>query len=225
MKFEIKHRWSGVILFSLECESLKLCVSAAVGSGADLCDANLRGADLRGADLRGADLCDADLRGADLRGADLGGADLRGANLGGADLRGADLCDADLGGADLRGANLRGANLRGANLREFRDDLWAVLSAAPKEVSGLRAAIAEGRIDGSTYSGECACLVGTIANIRGVNENALGILKPNSSRPIETFFMAIKKGDMPDTNQASALALEWTDMWLANMRDAFGALA
>jgi uncharacterized protein YjbI with pentapeptide repeats len=143
MKFEIKHRITGSIIFSLETDSLKLCVEASVKSGADLRGANLRGAnlrganlgdaDLRGADLRGANLRyadlryanlrSADLRGADLRGADLGGAnlrgaDLRGADLGGANLRGADLRGADLGDADLRGANLRGANLRYADLRD-----------------------------------------------------------------------------------------------------------
>jgi hypothetical protein len=72
MKFEIKSLWTWAVIFALETESMKLCVEAAVKSGADL-----RGADLRG-DLRGADLRDADLRDADLRG------DLRGANLSGA---------------------------------------------------------------------------------------------------------------------------------------------
>jgi len=127
MKFEIKSRWSASILFSLETESLKLCVQAAVKGGAYLGGAYLGGADLRGAYLRGAYLGGADLRGAYLRGADLGGAYLRGADLRGADLRGAylrgaylrgaDLGGADLGGADLGGADLGGADLRGAYLR------------------------------------------------------------------------------------------------------------
>ena len=76
MKFEIKSRFSGAVLFSLETESIKLCVEAAVKSRADL-----RGANLDGADLYGANLCGADLRGAYLRGAYLRGADLRGAKL------------------------------------------------------------------------------------------------------------------------------------------------
>jgi len=86
MNFEIKNRFSGSVIFSLECDSWKLCVEAAVKSSADLSGANLYGANLYGANLRGADL-----GGANLRGADLGGADLYGANLRGADLRGADL--------------------------------------------------------------------------------------------------------------------------------------
>ena len=75
MLYTIGHRVSGAVLFSLGCGSFKLCVEAAVKSGA-----HLGGADLRGAYLGGAHLGGADLRGADLRGADLGGADLRGAH-------------------------------------------------------------------------------------------------------------------------------------------------
>ena len=46
MKFEIKSRFSGAVLFSLETESIKLCVEAAVKSRADLRGANLGGAKL-----------------------------------------------------------------------------------------------------------------------------------------------------------------------------------
>jgi len=73
--FEIKHIYSGKVLFSLECKLLKVCVEASVRNKTDL-----TGADLRGADLTGAYLRDADLRGADLRDADLRGAYLRGAD-------------------------------------------------------------------------------------------------------------------------------------------------
>ena len=79
MLFEIKHRFSGSVLFSLETESLKLCVEAAVKGGANLDGAYLRGAYLDGADLRGAYLDGANLDGANLRGAYLHGAYLHGA--------------------------------------------------------------------------------------------------------------------------------------------------
>jgi uncharacterized protein YjbI with pentapeptide repeats len=233
-------------LFSLETASVKLAVEAGIKSGADLGgadlgdadlrdadlgDADLRGANLRGADLRDADLRDANLRGADLRDAYLGDADLRDADLGDADLRDAylgdaDLRDADLGDADLRGANLGDADLRGANLRDadltsIRDDVWAVLSASPGEAVGLRAAIAEGRINGLTYEGTCACLVGTLANVRGCHYKLLPTLIANGARPAEKFFISIKTGDTPGNSQFSALALEWVDQWLASMRAAF----
>ncbi|UXZ62569.1 pentapeptide repeat-containing protein [Burkholderia multivorans] len=217
-------------------------LSGANLSGANLRGANLRGADLSGADLSGADLRDANLRdanlsdanlsGANLRGADLSGADLsgaylsdaylRGADLSGADLSGANLRGAYLSGADLRDANLRGADLSGANLLPIKADFIEVISQAPREVPALIEALKAGRVDGSTYSGECACLVGTIANARGidVDSSELGIPK-DSSRPVERFFMAIRKGDTPETNAASKLALEWAETWLDTQRKAF----
>ena len=104
MKFEIRHRYSGSVLFALETESFKMCVEAAIQGGTDLRGANLRGVNLQGADLRGADLWEANLCGADLRGAKLLGANLWKADLHDANLRGADLHGADLHGAYLHGA-------------------------------------------------------------------------------------------------------------------------
>jgi hypothetical protein len=143
MLVQIKHHWSGRIIFEaeVECEAsasagvrLGLAVRLAYGRGAVLRGADLRGADLRDADLSGAVLSvavlsvavlsDADLRGADLRDANLRGADLRDANLRGADLSGAVLRDAVLSGAVLRDAVLSGAVLRDADLS------GAVLSGA-----------------------------------------------------------------------------------------------
>ncbi|WP_186098252.1 pentapeptide repeat-containing protein [Burkholderia gladioli] len=239
MKIEILNRWTLKVMFECEADSMKVAVELAYKQGAYLRGAYLRGADLRGADLRGADLSGADLSGAnlsgaDLRGADLSGADLSGANLRGAYLRGADLSGADLSGANLRGANLRGADLRGADLRganlsganllPIKADFIEVISQAPREVPALIDALKGGRVDGSTYSGECACLVGTIANARGCSVDAPQFDIPkDSSRPVERFFMAIRKGDTPETNSASKLALEWAETWLDTQRKAFAS--
>ena len=118
VKFEIKNRWTGSVLFEYEKENntIKETVEKAVEEGANLGGADLEGANLGGAYLGGAYLEGANLEGAYLEGAYLGGADLRGANLAGAYLEGADLEGAYLEGADLEGANLRGANLAGAYL-------------------------------------------------------------------------------------------------------------
>ena len=140
----------------------------------------------------------------------------------GANLTGANLTYADLTGADLTYANLRGANLTGANLTIIRDDLWAVLSCAPSEVAGLRLALLEGRVNGSAYTGTCACLVGTLANVRGCGYTDIPLLKPDSSRPAERFFLGITTGDTPDNCQACKLAVEWIDLWVRNMQAAFG---
>ena len=65
VKFEIKNRWTGSILFKYEKEdnTLKKTVEEAVREGTDLREAYLVGADLEGANLKGADLEGADLRG------------------------------------------------------------------------------------------------------------------------------------------------------------------
>jgi hypothetical protein len=208
----IVRRWNDAVLWEGEAETVKDALHEALAAGASLRGANLRDADLTGADLRGADLTDATLTDANLRDADLTGAD----------LRGADLTDATLTDANLRDADLTGADLRGANLTPIRDDIWAVLSGAPAEVPALLDAIKGGRINGSQYSGACACLVGTIANARHCDTSQLGeALKPNADRPAEKFFLAIREGDTPDTNPFSKLAAEWVEDWLTRMRGAF----
>ena len=61
MLFEIKNRFDGSVIFSLECGSFKLCVEAAIKSRANLSGANLYGANLSGANLSGANLYGANL--------------------------------------------------------------------------------------------------------------------------------------------------------------------
>jgi len=197
-------------------------------SDADLRHADLSDANLRGANLSGANLSDADLRHADLSDANLSDADLSDANLSGANLRGANLSGANLSGANLRGANLSGANLRGANLRHadlsdadlstIRKDFFDVLLRAIPEVPFLKKNIIEGKIDGSTYEGKCACLSGTLFNGASLHNGAGEEMIKNrildcrdSGRPIERFFLAIKTGDTPETNQFSKIALDWVN--------------
>jgi uncharacterized protein YjbI with pentapeptide repeats len=165
MKIEIKSRFTSSILFSLETESIKLCLEAAVKSGAnlaraDLADTNLSGANLSdtnlsGANLSGADLSGANLSGADLAGADLSDADLSGANLARADLSRADLSDtnlsranlsrADLSDADLSGADLSDANLSRANLAraDLSDTNLSGANLARADLSGANLARAD----------------------------------------------------------------------------------
>jgi len=69
MKFEIKSSMTGSVLFSVETDTLRLAVEAAVKSRADLTGANLSGADLTCASLTGASLYGANLK--DVKDADL----------------------------------------------------------------------------------------------------------------------------------------------------------
>ena len=145
---------------------------------------------------------DANLTGANLTGVDLTGVDLRNANLTGANLRNANLTSVDL----------RNANLTGADLQTFKTDFFDTLLRAPKEIEGLRKALVEGRVNGSLYEGVCACLKGTIANIRQCYHEELGAgIVCDSSLPAEQWFAMIKEGDTPETNQASRLSVEWID--------------
>jgi hypothetical protein len=143
------------------------------------------------------------------------------ANLYGANLYGANLDGANLDGANLVGANLVGANLVGAlnvpagldYLKPVRDDLRAVLDKAPHEAAGLLAALWAGKIDGTKYEGSCACLVGTIANLRGVKYDGIVDLRPDSSRPSERWFLGISKGHTPLTNPSAAYAAAIIAQW------------
>jgi hypothetical protein len=204
-------------------------LSGADLSGADLRNANLSGADLSGADLRNANLSGAYLRNANLRNANLSGAYLRNADLSGAYLRNANLRNADLSGADLRNANLRNANLSGANLRNanlrnadlsgadlspIKADFFMILLYAKHEVLGLRQALMDGKVDGSTYTAECACLLGTIANTKKCDYEKIPGLIPDSNRPAERWFLGISKGSTPENNNIAKITIEWIDEFL-----------
>ena len=73
---EIKHRYSGKILFESDKDTIKEALIEAVIKKRSLGGADLKGAYLGGADLKGADLVGANLVGAYLGGAYLGGANL-----------------------------------------------------------------------------------------------------------------------------------------------------
>ncbi|MGH2505836.1 MAG: pentapeptide repeat-containing protein [Ktedonobacteraceae bacterium] len=208
---EIKARFTNRVIYTSEKQTMREAVEDAVRAkvslrSADLRSAYLQGADLRSAYLRSAYLRSADLRSADLRSADLQGADLRSADLQGADLRSADLQGAYLQGADLRSADLRSAYLQGAYLQPIKQDFFEVLLAVPNEI-----ALVEGRVNGRVYEGDCACLVGTIANLRKCEYTKIEGLAPQGSRPIERFFLGIETGDTPADNQFSKIAVDWID--------------
>lgn len=129
----------------------------------------------------------------------------------GADLSGADLSDIDLSGVDLTNAGLTDDDLR-----PFKTDLWKILDQNRREVPALLTALKSGWVDGSTYRGSCACLVGTIANARGVPYSTI---EHDAARPAERWFAVIRAGDKPGDKTgggyANAKAVEWTETWLA----------
>ena len=196
---QILHKITGRVLWESPCATTRETVVKAVACVADLSNA----------DLSNAYLSNADLRGANLRGADLSNANLRGANL---------------RGANLRDAYLSNADLRGADLRSIRADFLAEVLNLPNELEFLRDALVAGKVDGTTYEGECACLAGTLAHAKGITNYDGRDIKngrtfaADANSPRERFFFAITKGDTPETNPMCAIALEWTNEAIT-MRD------
>lgn len=182
MKYQITSRWdSSKILFEAEIEC-----SADASEGVKL--------------------------GLAVRAAVKARADLARAYLADANLARANLARANLADANLADANLARADLYDEQLRPFKADLWTELTEtrAHAEVPGLIQALREGRVDGSKYEGECCCLVGTLANIRGVSFQEFN---PNSDRPSERWFMMIRQGDKAGDKSgggyAAQKAVEW----------------
>lgn len=99
-------------------------------------------------------------------------------------------------------------------LETIRKDLYAVLSKVPNEVPGLLAALQAGKIDGSVYAGDCACLLGTLAKFRGCDHDEIPGLVPDPHRPAEEWFWHIRPGHRPTNNIYAALTAEWIELWL-----------
>ncbi len=137
------------------------------------------------------------------------------ANLSSANLSSADLRSANLRFANLRFANLSSADLSSADLSDIKEDFFKRLKIAKGEVVGLYDYIIRGKINGQAYTGDCACFVGTIANLRHEGYENLSIpLKPESSSLTEKWFLAIYKGDTPQSNQVSLITSQWCEEFM-----------
>lgn len=103
-------------------------------------------------------------------------------------------------------------------------DIFAVLNTSPKEVPALLASLKEGRIDGTLYAGECCCLVGTLAQARGIDwcdlpfRSDVGLtegLAIGMTSPAEQWFLPIRAGQTPEDDERVALTVEWVEEWTA----------
>ena len=92
-------------------------------------------------------------------------------------------------------------------------DVMQILSAMPHEVRYLRDAIEFGKIDGSVYGGECACLMGTLAKARHCALEKLPV-RTDASRPAERWFAPIKPGNTPKDNDRARAAFAWVNDFL-----------
>ncbi len=97
----------------------------------------------------------------------------------------------------------------------YKHDFWAVLLKAKTEISGLRDFLINGQIDGTKYEGECACLKGSIANIKNCHYTKIPLIKADSSEPSEIWFLQIKKGMTPENSEIVKLTVAWIDEFLS----------
>jgi len=88
-----------------------------------------------------------------------------------------------------------------------------ILTLFPSEVEGLKLALRAGKVNGRLYEGPCACLIGTIANVRGCYYRDLPGIEPDANRPAEEWFTLIREGDTPETSAVVLLTLAWIEEW------------
>jgi hypothetical protein len=115
------------------------------------------------------------------------------------------------------------------DLAAVKRDFLSIIRKVPGEVPYLRLALIEGRIDGSVYYGDCACLKGTLARKAfgdtfkttsqavGYMQVALGIRCGITDSQAEQFFYHIQEGDTPATNPYSAVVLDLLDEFLVDV--------
>ena len=115
---------------------------------------------------------------------------------------------------NLSSSNLSYSNLRSSDLRDIKNDVFAVLDCAPSEVRGVLDLLNEGRIHGTVYAGDCACLCGSIAKLQHCDYKSIPGLPIDSSRPAERWFLGILQGHTPANSQIAKITAEWIQEWL-----------
>lgn len=124
------------------------------------------------------------------------------------------LGEASLARANLYRAILTRRQLASADLSQIRADIETVLAVCPEEVAALREALEAGRINGLRYDIKCCGLAGALAEARDVPCESLPGVTPNSTRPAERWFLAIRPGHTPSNNPIAAITAGWIDQWL-----------
>lgn len=108
--------------------------------------------------------------------------------------------------------------------RAIQFDVYRLFSRAPDEVMGLYNLLNAGKIDGSIYNGECACLVGSLVNLklgvapRGRRDNRTVLaakgLGGSVYAPAESFTLAIHEGDTPLNSWPARQLRHWIQEWI-----------
>ena len=80
--------------------------------------------------------------------------------------------------------------------------------ALKNEVKFLKEELIAGHINGSSYTGNCACFIGTIAKGSQCDYQSL-LVKPDINSHTERWFISIKTGDTPENSLFAKQTLEW----------------
>ena len=131
-------------------------------------------------------------------------------------------------GANLRGAYLSDANLRGHDEKTLpiqyinlcSRDMLFVFQHLKHELPYLREKLIEGKVNGSQYEGECACLIGSLGKgkmdcVRKV-VSAIPYYDMGTHNYGEQWFLAIKEGDTPKNSFFVKHAVKLIDSVLQN---------
>ncbi|GFP29034.1 hypothetical protein HKBW3S33_02450, partial [Candidatus Hakubella thermalkaliphila] len=97
-------------------------------------------------------------------------------------------------------------------------DMLFVFEHLKAELPALRELLIEGRIDGTQYEGECACLIGSLAKIGGGIAKvckAIPFYEKGLHNPGEQWFYQIAVGDTPANSFFAKHAVELIDIVLA----------
>lgn len=136
------------------------------------------------------------------------------------DLTALSIIGVDLAYVDLTGVKATEKDLTAANLGTIKNDIFQLFSAAPNEVSAVLKALQDGKIDGASYTGTCACFIGTIAKTQKTSWQKISGIAPNTCRPAERWILALSEGDTPSTSPVAAITERWIHEWISETEKA-----
>jgi uncharacterized protein YjbI with pentapeptide repeats len=219
---EIKHRYTGNVIFSSDTAKNDVAaVREAISNKidlpyADLSKLHLVHVNFQGINLSHVNFAESNLNYANLSGCDLSHVDFDNASMYFTDLTGSYVSAARFTGSIMKYCLLDNCNIHDADFTDIQHDLYRVLGDARKEVPGILAALHDGHINGGDYAGKYCCLIGTIAKLQNTTFDNVPGIKSDPKSPIETWFGAIRPGNIPESNRIVSLTVQWINDWVAN---------
>ncbi len=98
-------------------------------------------------------------------------------------------------------------------LESIRFDFFGRMLVLKSEVEALKQSLIKGEINGSSYTGQCCCFMGTVAKSANCEYTELPGIKPDASSDTERWFMAIKIGDTPKNSLFVKQTVEWINQF------------